>query len=99
MKKYELVVKEDHHVTIEELGRLAGLRPEILRRYFIFGLIDPDIETPEPLFEDALVVRIHKIERLRTDLGINLAGCGLVLDLLDRIEELEDQIRYMRERL
>lgn len=95
MKKYELTLLEEADLTMEELGRRVGLQHEEVQTYFLYGLIDPQADTPEPLFNEEAVVRIHKIERLRADLGINLAGCGLVLDLLERIEELENQIRGM----
>ena len=96
MKNYEVIVNERHLLTIDELGRLVDLHPEILQRFVVFGLIDPEIDDPGPLFTDAMVVRVRKIQRLRADLGVNLAGCGLVLDLLDRIEQLEAEIRYLR---
>lgn len=96
MKRYDLVIYGRHLnnelITIRELGRLVGLHPDKLRRYIVLGLIDPEIEEPEPLFEDCIVARVNKIERLKKDLGLNLAGCGLVLDLLERIAELEQQL-------
>ncbi|MEA2484637.1 MAG: chaperone modulatory protein CbpM, partial [Thermoleophilaceae bacterium] len=35
-------------------------------------------------------------QRLRTGLGLNYAAIGLVLDLLDRIDELETNSRSRR---
>lgn len=97
MKRYDLIIYGQHLdnelITIRELGRLVGLHPDKLRRYIVLGLIDPEVEAPEPLFEDSIVARIHKIERLKKDLGLNLNGCGLVLDLLERISELEEQLK------
>lgn len=100
MKSYDLIIYGQHLdeklITIDELGRIVGLHPEKLRRYIVLGLIDPEVETPEPLFEDYIVARVRKIQRLKKDLGLNLAGCGLVLDLLERISELEEQLRRTR---
>lgn len=83
-------------LTVDELGRIVGVHPQILRKYFIYGLIDPKVEKPEPLFEETIVARVRKIERLKADLGLNMAGCGLVLDLLERITELEVQLQQLR---
>ena len=85
-------------LTVDELGRIVGVHPQILQKYIIYGLIDPKVEKPEPLFEETIIARVHKIERLKADLGINMAGCGLVLDLLERIAELEEQVRHLRSR-
>ena len=40
-------------------------------------------------FEPSALVTVGRIQRLRTGLRLNYAAIGLVLDLLDRIEELE----------
>ncbi len=96
MEKFSVILYGQHLnqelITIDELGRIVGTHPGILRRYIDFGLIDPHVESPEPLFDDTIISRIHKIERLKKDLGLNLAGCGVVLDLLERITELETQL-------
>ena len=100
MKRYDLVIYgqhiEDRLITIHELAQLVGIHPDKLRKYIVLGLIDPDVEQPEPLFEDSIVARVCKIERLKKDLGLNLAGCGLVMDLLERISLLEEQLRNMQ---
>jgi DNA-binding transcriptional MerR regulator len=96
MTRYNLILYGQHLnqklLSIDELGKIVGTHPGIIKRYIDFGLIDPHIDTPEPLFDDSIIARIRKIERLKNDLGINLAGCGLVLDLLERISELETQL-------
>jgi chaperone modulatory protein CbpM len=40
-------------------------------------------------FAPADVARAARIRRLRADLSLNYAAIGLVLDLLDRIRQLE----------
>ena len=37
--------------------------------------------------------RIQKALRLRCSLGVNLAGAAVILELLERIETLEDEMR------
>lgn len=100
MLKYELIVYEqkcsDTLLTIQEVSKFVGLPPNIIHRFFMLGLIDPQVEAPDMLFENSVVSRINKIMRLKSDLGINLVGCGLILDLLDRIEEIEKRLVYYR---
>ena len=39
------------------------------------------------------VVRVQKAQRLQRDLGVNLPGTALALELLDRIDALEARLR------
>lgn len=98
MAKHELIIYEQECcrtlLNIHELSRFVGLHPEMIHRFIMLGLIDPRVETPDMLFEDSVVTRIGKILRLKSDLGVNLAGCGLILDLLERIEAMEKRLVY-----
>lgn len=86
-------------LTLGELSRLVDLHPEMVLRLVDLGLVDPEVGEPEWLFQETAVPRIWKIRRLHRDLGINWAGIGVVLDLLDRIDELEREIAWMRKHL
>jgi DNA-binding transcriptional MerR regulator len=71
------------------------VHPGLIERFVNLGLVDPhrrDQEAGEWLFESETLMLVEKILRLRNDLGINYSGIGVVLDLLDRIEELEARI-------
>jgi len=85
-------------LNIGEISRFVGLHPLMVRKLFKLGLIDPSVEKPDLLFEDTVISRIDKIMRLRNDLGVNFAGCGLVLDLLDKIADLEKKLLYYERR-
>lgn len=100
-RSYAVIVRrtEVPHVgplTLEQLARGAQLHPDFLRRLMSLGLIDPLVQEPRLLFRNEVLKRIHKIMRLRADLGLNLAALGVVLDLLDRIDELEREVERLR---
>ena len=98
MVKRELIIYEQRSrrtlLDIHEIAHFVGLHPDMIYRYYMLGLIDPRVEKPDLLFEDSVLSRISKIKRLKADLDVNLAGCGLILDLLDRITELEKKLFY-----
>ena len=98
MVKRELIIYEQPSrqtlLDIHEIGRFADLHPDMVYKYYTLGLIDPLVEKPDLLFEDSVLFRISKIKRLKTDLGVNLSGCGVIIDLLDRITELEKKLFY-----
>ena len=97
--RYESRPASANLVTTEELASLARLHPEMLERLVEWGLVEPEQSKPELLFRETVVPRIWRIMRLRRDLGINWAGIGVVLDLLDRIDEMEREIGWLRKQL
>jgi MerR family transcriptional regulator/heat shock protein HspR len=80
---------------------LVGMHPQTLRMYETKGLIRPH-RTPggTRLYSEADVERLRIVQRLTSELGLNLAGVELVLRLEDelrkahaRIERLQQQLR------
>jgi MerR family transcriptional regulator/heat shock protein HspR len=78
---------------ISVAAELAGLHPQTLRMYEARGLVRPS-RTPggTRLYSEADVERLRLIQRLTTELGLNLAGVEHVL-------RLEDELRRMRLRM
>ena len=84
-------------LSLDEVARLADIHPALVERLMALGLIEPTETTPEPLFAVATVLRTRRILRLHQDLGVNWVGIGVVLDLLAKIEELEQEIARLRQ--
>jgi MerR family transcriptional regulator/heat shock protein HspR len=80
---------------------LVGMHPQTLRIYENKGLINPRRTRGNTrLYSEADLERLRLIQRLTTELGLNLAGVEVVLRLEDelrkahrRIERLERQMR------
>jgi hypothetical protein len=73
---------------------MAGVRTVHVRRYLEFGLLEPakpppTAPMPSARFNPNTAARVARAERLRRDLNLNYAGAVLVVELLDRISELE----------
>lgn len=91
-EKYEITVLRTQRnlMPLEEAARRLGLHPEIVRRFLEFGLFEPTEVTGAEIMLDAVALRrIGVIQHLRYDLGINLSGIGVILELLDRIDALQ----------
>jgi DNA-binding transcriptional MerR regulator len=84
-------------LSLDTLARRSGLHPEIVRRFVALGLLPckPDARG-EFWFDPSALMTVARIQRLRVGLGLNYAAIGVVLDLLDRIEELESTSRRRR---
>ena len=72
-------------------SRLTGVHPELIRRLVRLGLLEVTRDARGDLwFDPSQVAAMARIQRLRSGLGLNYASLGLVLDLLDRITELQN---------
>jgi MerR family transcriptional regulator, heat shock protein HspR len=88
---------ETVYLTIREVAYSCDVRPELVSRLVALGLLDPvgyNVDR-EVLFEAGAVLLLRKILRLRHDLGINYAGIGVVLELMERMERMEERIREL----
>lgn len=84
-------------IQLENFATRCGLHPDMVRRLAALGLVECRHDARGVLwFEQSALVTVARIQRLRTGLGLNYAAIGLVLDLLDRIEELESASRGRR---
>ncbi|GGK78652.1 hypothetical protein Sme01_22700 [Sphaerisporangium melleum] len=81
-------------IALEEFARAGGLHPDHVRRLVALGLLEPLDRHDEDLrFPPSQLAVLGRIERLHEGLSINYAALGVVLDLLDRIAELESALR------
>ena len=86
-------VLEDYElVTIDDLCRSCTVEVETITLLVAEGILDPvggDVEHWQ--FTVASLRRVKTAIHLQRDLGVNLAGAALALELLDRIAELESE--------
>jgi chaperone modulatory protein CbpM len=93
-----LVVLDEEEITLAELTRTCRVHAEWVVELVDEGVIEPrgrreSVATPQWRFSATTIVRIEKARRLQHDLGINLPGVALALELLDRIDALESRLR------
>ncbi len=80
-------------ITLAELSRLCECQSQVVRRFVDAGLLEPVNEGTATVFSAASVIRMRKALRLKRDLNLNFDAVALVMELLDRIEELEKKCR------
>jgi MerR family transcriptional regulator/heat shock protein HspR len=82
-------------------AELVGMHPQTLRIYEQKGLVRPKRTAGNTrLYSESDLERLRVVQKLTTDLGLNLAGVEIVLRLEDelkkahaRIERLQRQLR------
>ena len=93
-QKPSVIVLEEEEITLADLTRTCRVRTEWVMELVDEGVIEPRQRTgPQWRFSATSIVRVERARRLQSDLGVNLAGVALALQLLDRIEALEARLR------
>ena len=83
-------VTRPSRLSLDRFARQAGLHPQLVQKFVALGLLDAERDATGALwFRPAALVTVARVQRLRAGLALNYAAIGLVLDLLDRIDELE----------
>jgi chaperone modulatory protein CbpM len=86
----DLVPVPARWLSTESFARAAGLHPELVRRFVSLGLLEVSQDASGALqFSPRELATVARIRRLRAGLAINYTAVGVVIDLLDRIAELE----------
>jgi MerR family transcriptional regulator, heat shock protein HspR len=83
--------------VISVAAKLVNLHPQTLRYYDRIGLIQPDrTEGRIRLYSPRDIRKLRKIARLTEDLGVNLAGVEVILNMTNRIRELQREVERVR---
>lgn len=87
------VIDESAEITCSELCEVCSVERALIDELVNEGVLDPvGRQSGELCFKYVSVHRTRIVRRLQNDLGVNLAGAALALELLDRIELLRRQL-------
>lgn len=88
------VLEEDVEFSMAELCGACRVSAERLMELIEYGVLEPLDEQPGHWrFRGVSVRRVRSAVRLERDLGVNLSGAALALDLLEEIERLRARLR------
>lgn len=83
-------------LSLRELCQLCGVTAEELSEMVDEGLVDPSGAGPQEWhFRANAVARVQAARRLQADLGVNLAGAALALDLVEELRRLRERLRRL----
>src|SRR2546422_9053700 len=78
---------------ISAVAEMYGIHPQTLRLYEREGLLKPSrTEGKTRLYTDEDLQRLEFILTLARDLGVNISGIAIILQLRERMEEMQRQI-------
>ena len=92
--------EEEPAFIISVAARMLGVHAQTLRYYERVGLLTPSRSRGRiRLYSQADINRIRQVQRLIDDLGVNLAGAEVIIDMSHRIKRLEEENNLLRQEL
>jgi DNA-binding transcriptional MerR regulator len=86
--------------SLDATARLAGVPRRSILIYCRAGLVQPVVQPPYGVMEftEEAVYAVRRIEYMRTVHGLDLAWLKTMFDLLDEVERLHAELRFLRNR-
>lgn len=85
---------ENNEITVVELCRICCVDEELVGQLIAEGILEPIDRLPDSsVLPYSSVRRTRTVVRMQRDLGVNLAGAALALELIDRIHLLQSRMR------
>ena len=88
----------DDPLTFEMVADIVGARQSLVVRLAQQGLIDTvESASGEQFVPRRTVIRLRRMQRLRRDLGVNFAGAAVILDLVNRLNEMNRELARLHQ--
>lgn len=85
---------------ISAVAEILNIHPQTLRQYEREGLIKPSRTNGKiRLYSQKDINHIKYVLTLTRDLGVNLAGVDIILQLNKKIEELENEVELYKSKI
>lgn len=83
-------------ITLDSFCTEADLHPDFVRKLVDLGIVDVEESEGRTWIDRRQSARVAMAQRLHDGLSLNWAAVGVVIDLLDRIDALEDEVERLR---
>ena len=91
-----IIIEEETRLSLRELCDACAVHVEFITELVDEGVIEPSgFDRSHWCFSGINLRRIRTAKRLQQDLGINLAGVALALDLIDEVQQLRSQLHKL----
>ena len=91
-----VIIENSSPLKLDELSQAVHIQHEIIIEMIEYHLIEPEGYSPTSWkFDNVCLKRAKIAASLYRDLEINIPGIAIALDLLDKIEYLEQRLRTL----
>ncbi|RQO38475.1 MerR family transcriptional regulator [Herminiimonas sp. KBW02] len=88
------LLDDDVTLTLIELSQACNAPQELITAWVVEGVLEPAGQRPQEWrFSGTALRRARVAQHLTQDLEVNTPGVALALDLLERIDALEAQLK------
>lgn len=88
-----IIIEDNMEFSLGELSRICEVSAEWIISLVEEGILEPvNVTSKQWRFSGICLRRVQVAQRLQRDLGVNLAGAALALQLLEEIEILRTRI-------
>ncbi|KTD22546.1 chaperone modulator CbpM [Legionella londiniensis] len=94
------LLDESTTISFLEVCRQYQLPQELLFELIEHGIIQVQGKNIKQMrFDYRMLSRIQSAARLKEDLGINLPGIAVILDLLEELQQIRDELRILQRQI
>lgn len=90
-----VLLDDEYSLSLDELCRVTAVQTDWLIMLVDEGIIEPATgdEASTWCFNVSSLRRVRTVLHLQQDLGVNIAGAALTLELLEEIDRLRDRLQ------
>ncbi len=88
----------DKYILIRTICTHYGLEQDFLDRLNEVSLINYRMKDNDIYISENQISNLEKIMRLHNDLGINFEGIDVIFNLMERITEMETELKLLKSR-
>ena len=93
-------LKDEPVYLISVAAKICDMHPQTLRMYERLDLVKPvRAGRKNRMYSEADIDKLKQIQRLTQDMGVNLAGVDIILDLLEKINKIQAEHEQEIDRL
>jgi len=86
--------------VISIAARMVGVRSHTLRYYERIGIVEPSRSRGNiRLYSESDIAQLRRVKTLMDDLGVNLAGVEVIMRMVQRMLELQNQVQELESEL
>lgn len=89
-------INDEPRYVISIAARMLGIQTHTLRYYERIGVIEPKRSQGNiRLYSEGDIALLRRVKTLVEDMGVNLAGVEVILRLMQRMNELQNELEKL----